>query len=90
MRKCAALLMTIASTACASLVVVLGLAGCAGERPVIATVDTLCVVTTRYRASDAQVEAFKADRALWEPLVDWLASFNRERDRRCLQPGKGN
>ena len=77
MRKCAALLMTIASTACA-------------DRPVIATVDTLCVVTTRYRASDAQVEAFKADRALWEPLVDWLASFNRERDRRCLQPGKGN
>ena len=77
MRKCAARLMTIASTACA-------------DRPVIATVDTLCVVTTRYRASDAQVEAFKADRALWEPLVDWLASFNRERDKRCLQPGKGN
>lgn len=73
MRKCAALLMTIASTACA-------------ERPVVATIDTLCVVTARYHATDAQVAAFKADRALWEPLVDWLASFNRERDRRCLAP----
>ncbi len=73
MRKCVALLTAIASTACA-------------DRPVIATVDTLCVVTTRYRASEGQIEAFKADRPLWEPLVDWLASFNKERDRRCLQP----
>lgn len=70
MRKYAALLMTIASTACA-------------DRPVVATVDTLCVVTTRYRASEAQLAAFRADRPLWEPLVDWLASFNRERDGRC-------
>jgi hypothetical protein len=52
-------------------------------------VDTLCLVTTRYRATDGQVAAFKADRGLWEPLVDWLAGFNRERDKRCLRPVAG-
>ena len=78
MRKCAALLTTIALTACAE----------AGP-PLVTTVDTLCVVTTRYRATDGQVAAFKADRGLWEPLVDWLAGFNRERDNRCLKPQEG-
>ncbi|WP_428659484.1 hypothetical protein [Reyranella sp.] len=55
----------------------------------MATVDTLCVVTTRYHATDRQVAAFKAERALWEPLVDWLLAFNKERDKRCLQPVAG-
>jgi len=55
----------------------------------VATVDTLCAVTTRYHATDGQVAAFKADRALWEPLVDWLLAFDKERDRRCLQPVEG-
>lgn len=77
MRKCAALLTTIALTACAS------------ERPVIHSVDTLCTSTTRYHATDGQVAAFKANRALWEPLVDWLLGFNKVRDQRCLQPAKG-
>ena len=74
MRKYAALLMTIASTGCA-------------DAPVVATVDTLCVATTRYHATEAQAAAFRADRALWEPLVNWLRSFNIERDRRCLRAG---
>jgi hypothetical protein len=57
--------------------------------PVVTTVDTLCVVSTRYHATESQVAAFKADRALWEPLVDWLLAFNKERDKRCLQPVAG-
>jgi hypothetical protein len=76
MKKCAALLMMI------------GLTGC-GNAPVVTTIDTLCTVTTRYHATDGQREAFRADRGLWEPLVDWLLAFNKERDKRCLQPGKG-
>ncbi len=77
MKKCTALLTTIALTACAE------------RAPVVASVDTLCIVTTRYHASDAQVAAFKADRALWEPLVDWLLAFNKQRDGRCLAPVAG-
>ena len=77
MKKCTALLTTIALTACAE------------RAPVVATVDTLCIVTTRYHASDPQVAAFKADRALWEPLVDWLLAVNKERDKRCLEPVAG-
>ncbi len=73
MKRCAALLTTIALTACA-------------DRPVVTTIDTLCIVTSRYHATEAQIAAFRADRPLWEPLVDWLAGFNRERDKRCLQP----
>lgn len=76
MRKCIALLTMTALTACA-------------DKPVVATVDTLCIVTTRYHASDAQRAAFNADQALWEPLVNWLLAFNRERDKRCLQPVAG-
>lgn len=74
MKKCTALLTTIALTACAE------------RPPIVATVDTLCIVTTRYRATDAQVAAFKAERSLWEPLVDWMLAFNKQRDRRCLEP----
>ena len=77
MKKCSALLTTIALTACAD------------RAPIVATVDTLCIVTTRYHATDGQVAAFKADRSLWEPLVDWLLGFNKERDKRCLQPVAG-
>lgn len=75
MRKCAALLTTIALTAC-------------GEPPppTVVAVDTLCSSTTRYHATDAQVEGFKADRPRWESLVDWLAGFNKVRDRQCLAP----
>jgi len=74
MKKCTALLTTIALTACAD------------RAPLVATVDTLCIVTTRYRATDAQVAAFKTDRGLWGPLVDWMLGFNKERDKRCLAP----
>ena len=77
MKKCTALLTTIALTACAD------------RAPIVATVDTLCIVTTRYHATDAQVAAFKTDRSLWEPLVDWLLAFDKERDGRCLQPVAG-
>jgi hypothetical protein len=77
MKKCTALLTTIALTACAE------------GAPIVATVDTLCIVTTRYHATDGQVAAFKAERGLWEPLVDWLLGFNKERDKRCLQPVAG-
>jgi hypothetical protein len=77
MKKCAALLTTIALTACAD------------RMPLVATVDTLCTVTTRYHATDGQIAAFKAERALWEPLVDWLLAFDRERDGRCLEPVGG-
>lgn len=75
MRKSAGLLMTIALTACAN-----------PGPPVVTAVDTLCTSTSRYRATEAQAAAFKADRPLWEPLVDWLASFNKVRDRKCLAP----
>ncbi len=77
MKKCTALLTTIALTACAE------------PTPIVATVDTLCLVTTRYHATDGQVAAFKADRSLWEPLVNWLFAFAKERDKRCLQPVAG-
>ena len=77
MRKFMPLLTTIVLTACAE------------RAPIVATVDTLCIVTTRYHATDGQVAAFKADRALWEPLVDWLLAFNKERDKRCLGPVAG-
>lgn len=72
----------IALTACVSL----GVAACDPAPPVVASVDTLCTSTSRYRATDAQVAAFKADRTTWESLVDWLASFNKVRDDRCLKP----
>ena len=75
MRKCAALLTMIVLTGCGE-----------PEKPVIVSVDTLCTSTTRYRATEAQVAAFKADRSLWEGLVDWLSGFNAVRDKRCLQP----
>jgi len=77
MKKCTVLLTTIALTACAE------------RGPLVATADTLCIVTTRYHATDAQVAVFKADRGLWEPLVDWMLAFNKERDKRCLVPVAG-
>lgn len=82
MRKCAALLTTIALTACVSV----ALPGCDPAPPVVTAVDTLCTSTSRYRATDAQVAAFKADRTTWESLVDWLAGFNKVRDQQCLAP----
>ncbi len=58
-----------------------------GDRPVVvSSVNTMCTSTTRYHATDAQIAAFKADQTLWESLVDWLASFSKERDKQCLQP----
>lgn len=77
MRTCSALLTTIALTACAE------------RAPLVTAVDTLCIVTTRYHATDGQVAAFKADRGLWEPLVTWLAGFNKVRDGACLAPVAG-
>ena len=79
MRRATALLMTIALTACGE-----------PDRPTVVAVDTLCTSTTRYHATEDQRAAFKADRPLWEVLVNWLAAFNQVRDRRCLQPSPGN
>ena len=72
MKKCAALLMAIALTACA-------------DKPVVVAVDTLCVSTSRPVITEAQRAAFKADQDLWEPLVDWLAGFLKVRDAACLK-----
>jgi hypothetical protein len=77
MRKFTALLTASALTACAD------------RAPLVTTVDTLCVVTTRYHATDGQVAAFKADQGLWQSLVDWMLGFNIERDKRCLKPTEG-
>lgn len=77
MRKWVALLTLTSLTSCASAAVV----------PV--AVDTLCVSTTRYHATDGQVAAFKADQGLWEPLVNWLLAFNKVRDGACLKPVSG-
>ena len=60
------------------------LTACAVRTPVVVTVDALCTVTTRYHATEGQVAAFKTDRSLWEPLVDWMLGFNKERDKHCL------
>lgn len=66
------------------------LTGCGDkQKPVMVAVDTLCVSTTRYHATDGQVAAFKADQGLWRPLVDWLSSFNIVRDKACLKPVAG-
>ena len=76
MKKCAALLMAIALTACA-------------DKPVVVAVDTICVSTSRPAITDAQRAAFRADQATWEPLVDWLAGFIKVRDAACLKPVAG-
>lgn len=76
MKRCAALLMAIALTACA-------------ERPVVVAVDTLCAATSRPQITEAQSAAFRADQATWESLVDWLASFLKVRDGACLKPVSG-
>ena len=64
------------------------LAGCA-DKPVGVAVDTLCASTSRPVITEAQRAAFKADQALWEPLVDWLAGFLTVRDGTCLKPAAG-
>ena len=71
----------------AALLMTLTLMGCAkDERIVVTAVNTICTSTTRYHATEAQTAALKADKALWQPLVDWLASFNKVRDSECLAP----
>ena len=64
------------------------LAGCA-DKPVVVAVDSLCVSTSRPTITEAQRAAFRADQALWEPLVTWLASFLKVRDATCLKPVEG-
>jgi len=64
------------------------LAGCA-DKSVVVAVDTLCASTSRPVITEAQRAAFKADQALWEPLVDWLAGFLKVRDGACLKPVSG-
>ncbi len=67
----------------------IALMGCAERAPLVTAVDTLCLSTSRPAITDAQRAAFKADRATWEPLVDWLASFLKVRDAACLGPAAG-
>ncbi len=64
------------------------LSACSGP-PVVTAVDSLCVSTSRPAITEAQRAAFKSDQALWEPLVNWLASFLRVRDGACLKPKEG-
>lgn len=78
MMKYAPLLTLIALTACAD-----------DGQPVVTSVNTMCISTTRYHATDAQVSAFKADQTTWESLVNWLAGFNKVRDAECLKPVPG-
>lgn len=66
-----------------TLTVLTGCVNSAGQ-PVVTSVNTLCTSTTRYHATDNQVAAMKQDQLLWQPLVDWLASFNKVRDAECL------
>jgi len=66
------------------------LAACADKQVVVSSVDTLCVSTSRYHATDAQKAAFAADETTWGSLVRWLSSFNKVRDGQCLTPGRGN
>lgn len=78
MRKSALLLTTISLSACSPF-------GGGGDAPPPVTVvaDSLCTVTSRYHATEAQKAAFAADKDLWRPLYQWLAGFNTERDKRC-------
>lgn len=77
----------VRAKAAAGIIGALLLVSACGDKPtVVTTIDTLCTVTTRYHATDAQVAAFRADKGLWEPLVDWLLAFAKERDKRCLKP----
>lgn len=61
-------------------------AGCVPEAPLVTSVNTLCVSTSRYHVTAAQKAAFLADEATWGGLVRWLAGFNKVRDGECLQP----
>ncbi len=74
MRRFASLLLTLSSTA---------LASCAEKSPATVAVDLLCTETTRYHTTDAQRAAVKADPATWFSLLQWLASFDAVRDKRC-------
>ncbi len=78
MRKYVLLLLTLSSTALGSLVS----SGCA-EKPATVAVDLLCTETTRYRTTDAQRDAAKADPTTWFSLFQWLAAFDDVRDKRC-------
>ena len=74
--------------AAAALAIIL-LAGCA-DKPLVVVADApLCTITSRPAITEAQRAAFRADQALWEPLVDWLAGFLKVRDGACLKPAAG-
>lgn len=74
---------------CALLLILIALTGCAKPELVVTSVNTLCTSTTRYHATDEQVAAMKADRPLWQSLVDWLLGFDKVRDAECLKPAPG-
>ena len=73
----------------AALAVGLMLAGCGDKVPIVTSINTLCVETTRFHTTEAQRAAFAADETTWESLVRWLVAFNKIRDAECLKPGKG-
>ena len=77
-----------ASISAAAALAIMLLAGC-DSKPVVVAVDTICVSTSRPAITEAQRAAFRADQALWEPLVDWLAGFLKVRDGACLKPAAG-
>jgi hypothetical protein len=80
MTKSAARLIAISLTICS----------CAPQAPLVTSIDTLCVSTSRYHTTAEQKAAFAADEGTWGTLVRWLAGFNKVRDGQCLEPGKGN
>lgn len=69
--------------------ILITLTACGNAPPVVTAVDTLCTSTTRYHASEEQRNQFIQNQPLWQPLVDWLASFDKVRDGECLKPAKG-
>lgn len=87
-RRCPAFCWLLHNRHAAAALAIVLLAGCA-DKPVVVAVDSLCVSTSRPQITEAQRAAFRADQQLWEPLVDWLASFLKVRDGACLKPAAG-
>lgn len=64
-----------------SLIILILLTGC--SKPVTTVSDTFCMLTTRYRATEAQKAEFMKNEPLWRPLLEWHDSFNTLREKRC-------
>lgn len=81
-------------------------AACAPQAPLVTSIDTLCVSTSRYHATAEQKAVYVADKitiekngvttvlgageAIFGSMVRWFGSFNKVRDGQCLTPAGGN